>query len=128
MTAMPLRSVHSPYKQPVGQRLARGGLSVAYGMHDVAAVAPVAVSAAIQGTSVVVQLGGVGPGGLTVHQGAQGIEVLGGDNGEESRGATVGVTRQGRIQGWVVHVRVVPVGAKVNKLACSCEVSVCLDF
>lgn len=34
-------SIHSPFKQPVGRRLARGGLAVAYGMASAHAVDPV---------------------------------------------------------------------------------------
>jgi hypothetical protein len=34
-------SVHSPYKQPVGARLARGALAVAYGMSEYGKVDPV---------------------------------------------------------------------------------------
>ena len=35
-------SIHSPFKQPVGRRLARGALAVGYGMASAHAVDPVA--------------------------------------------------------------------------------------
>ena len=57
-------SVHSPFKQQVGDRLARGGLGVAYGMTDANKVDPVALSASASGTSVTVKLGGLGPAGV----------------------------------------------------------------
>ena len=57
-------SVHSPFKQQVGDRLARGGLGVAYGMTDANKVDPVALSASASGTSVTVKLGGLGPSGV----------------------------------------------------------------
>lgn len=74
-------SVHSPYKQEVGARLARGALSVAYGMASAAAVSPVAHSARLvagaAGQSVEVVVGGVGAAGLIVTSAVQGFEVLG---------------------------------------------------
>ena len=57
-------SVHSPFKQQVGDRLARGGLGVAYGMTDANKVDPVALSASTSGTAVTVKLGGLGPAGV----------------------------------------------------------------
>jgi len=71
-------SVHSPYKQPVGARLARGGLAVAYGMTDLNKVNPVATSASLQGGSVVVKLLGLGSKVLATPK-ALGFEVLGAD-------------------------------------------------
>jgi hypothetical protein len=74
-------SIHSPFKQVPGQRLARGGLALAYGMKDVHAVDPVATSAKAQasadGSNVVVTISGVGADGLEVGIGREGFEVLG---------------------------------------------------
>ena len=56
-------SVHSPYKQPVGARLARGGLAVKYGMKELHAVDPVATSAKLTGTTVVVTVAKLGTKG-----------------------------------------------------------------
>ena len=44
-------SVHSPYKQPVGARLARAGLAVAYGMDDLGHT-PGVTSAVLAGSQV----------------------------------------------------------------------------
>lgn len=70
-------SIHSPFKQPVGQRLARGGLAVAYGMKALHAVDPVARSVKVTAGTLVVSVGGLGSGGLTAKVGAEGFEVLG---------------------------------------------------
>ena len=70
-------SVHSPYKQPVGSRLARGGLAIGYGMTEYTENAnPVAQSATLSGTSVTVTVAGTGASGLTVTTGSKGFEVL----------------------------------------------------
>ena len=80
--------------RPVGQRLARGILSMVYQMHDLAKVDPVALSARVHvrgnrssnGTrsrSVVVTLGGLGDDNRLLqppNQGALGFEVLGGED------------------------------------------------
>eukprot|EP00937_MAST-01D_sp_MAST-1D-sp2_P002621 g2621.t1 len=72
-------SIHSPFKQPAGARLARGALALAYGQEQAHAVDPVATGAALlaDGKSLAVTVGGVGPLGLDVRAGAQGFEVLG---------------------------------------------------
>ena len=72
-------SVHSPFKQAAGQRLARGALAVAYVDRLAHAVDPVATGAALSadGASLVVSVGGVGDLGLDVKVGAEGFEVLG---------------------------------------------------
>ena len=57
-------SVHSPWKQQVGSRLARGALSVAYGMPEVAKVNPTATSAKLSGTAITVELTGLGANGV----------------------------------------------------------------
>lgn len=44
-------SVHSPYKQPVGARLARGGLAVAYGQNYPDYASNVALSASVDPAS-----------------------------------------------------------------------------
>jgi len=72
-------SVHSPYKQPVGQRMARGALAVAYGMTELAAVDPIATKAVLTAKEVVVTIGGLGKGGVQAKVGAVGFEVLGAD-------------------------------------------------
>jgi len=71
-------SVHSPYKQAPGQRLARGALALAYGMSDVHAVDPVATKAQLSadGHSIIVSIQGIGAGGLLA-QSSGGFEVLG---------------------------------------------------
>jgi hypothetical protein len=71
-------SVHSPWKQPAGSRLARGGLSVAYNM-DTAKVNPVALGAALSGGTITVKLGGLGAGGITLKANKLGFEALGAD-------------------------------------------------
>ena len=77
-------SVHSPYKQPVGARLARRGLAVAYGAtgqgyNDYAS--NVAVVAHVRApSSVVVTFKPLGANGkIAAKQGAFGFEVLGED-------------------------------------------------
>lgn len=74
-------SVHSPYKQPVGSRLARQGLAIAYGEQSLAKVDPFPMSARLEGdggaSSVIVTLGGLGPEGVRATSGALGFEVLG---------------------------------------------------
>lgn len=72
-------SVHSPYKQPVGQRLARGGLAVAYGISGAAKVNPVPVSATVSDGDVEVTLSGLGTDGIQAREGAVGFELLGKD-------------------------------------------------
>ena len=74
-------SIHSPYKQPVGLRLARGGLAVAYGMKAAHAVDPVVSSVSYRAGEVRVVLGGLGSGGLTAAVGSVGFEVLGNCSG-----------------------------------------------
>ena len=51
---------------------------MAYGM-DTVAVNPVAVSAALAGTTITVKLGGLGPGGVTLKENKLGFEALGTD-------------------------------------------------
>lgn len=68
-------SVHSPYKQPAGARLARGALATAYAIPQ---PDPVVVSAATAGDSVTVTLGGLA-GGTIETRTALGFEVLGAD-------------------------------------------------
>ena len=76
-------SVHSPFKQVAGQRLARGALGVAYGATAAGKVAhlvdPVATGAALSadGASLVVTVGGVPMTELVAKVGAEGFEVLG---------------------------------------------------
>jgi hypothetical protein len=73
-------SVHSPWKQQVGARLARGALSVAYGMPEVAKVNPTATSAKLSGTAITVELTGLGANGVMLHSGNKlGFEALGKD-------------------------------------------------
>jgi len=74
-------SIHSPYKQPVGRRLARGGLAVAYGQKKYHAVAPVVASVTLRGGAVEVAVGGLGRSKLVVSIGARGFEVLGNCSG-----------------------------------------------
>ena len=69
-------SVHSPYKQPAGARLARQALASAY---RVPQPSPAAVSALKTESSVVITLGNVGKGGTLVHKSLFGFEVLGSD-------------------------------------------------
>lgn len=78
-------SIHSPYKQPCGQRLARGGLSVAYGMDSVASVNPVPSSVRTSTTSsgattIIITLSGLGTRGVETRVGGVGLEVLDGDS------------------------------------------------
>ena len=70
-------SIHSPFKQPVGRRLARGGLDVAYGMKAVHAVDPTVKAATLTGGSVVITIQGLGTAGITAVVGSYGFEVLG---------------------------------------------------
>jgi hypothetical protein len=74
-------SIHSPFKQPCGRRLARGGLAVAYNMKELHTVNPVVDSVKLRGDSIVVTVGGLrkpeGLGVLTATTGAEGFEVLG---------------------------------------------------
>lgn len=53
-------SIHSPYKQPVGSRLARGGLRVIYNISSPTNPDPVVLSATRDGTTVTITLGGLG--------------------------------------------------------------------
>lgn len=72
-------AIHSPFKQPAGRRLARGGLAVAYGNAAAHAVDPVVSSATLSadGKSVTIAVGGLGSAGLVAVQGADAFEVLG---------------------------------------------------
>lgn len=72
-------SIHSPFKQPVGRRLARGALAVAYGMASANAVYPVVegVSLSADERTLVVKVGGLGSQGMEVAVGAAAFEVLG---------------------------------------------------
>jgi len=72
-------SIHSPFKQPVGRRLARGGLAVAYGMASAHAVDPVVAGLKLSAdnTSLEVSVGGLGSKGLVAVVGARAFEVLG---------------------------------------------------
>ena len=72
-------SVHSPYKQPVGARLARAALAAAYGQsqHRGPTVGGASIDAADPAT-VLIQIDGVGPGGLELRA-RVGFELLGAD-------------------------------------------------
>lgn len=79
-------SIHSPYKQPVGRRLARGGLDLAYGMKDVHSVDPfvksvstsTSTAASSSPASIVITVGGLGStGSIAAVVGSLGFEVLG---------------------------------------------------
>jgi sialate O-acetylesterase len=72
-------SVHSPFKQPVASRLARVCLAEAYGMSTYAEVYPWAASASTapgNESQLLIQVNGVGPGGLFFVPDAPGFEVL----------------------------------------------------
>jgi len=69
-------SIHSPFKQPVGRRLARGALDLAYGMAAVHSVNPRVESVALVNGSAVVAVAGLGSGGIKVDVGTYGFEVL----------------------------------------------------
>jgi len=74
-------SIHSPFKQPVGRRLARGALAVAYGRKELHAADPVATGAVLRAGAVEISVGGLGRGGLMAAIGARGFEVLGNCSG-----------------------------------------------
>ena len=71
-------SIHSPFKQTPGQRLARGAMSVAYGRKELSAVDPVVTGALIapDGGSINITIGRASSG-LNVSLGREGFEVLG---------------------------------------------------
>ena len=99
-------SVHSPWKQQVGARLARGALSVAYGMPEVAKVNPTATSAKLSGTAITVELTGLGANGVMLHSGNKlGFEALGKDGSWHSTPITSHATSS-------VTVGPAPAGAK----------------
>lgn len=72
-------SIHSPFKQPVGRRLARGGLAVAYEMASAHVVDPVVSSVMLSPDehSLTVNVAGLGSRGLVAVLGASAFEVLG---------------------------------------------------
>jgi hypothetical protein len=74
-------SIHSPFKQPAGRRLARGGLAVAYGMTSAHAVDPTVTRESLKmsadKSSLVVSVQGLGSKGLVAVVGADAFEVLG---------------------------------------------------
>ena len=82
-------SIHSPFKQPAGRRLARGGLAVAYGMADAHAVDPAVSSVELSAdkSSLVVSVGGLGREGLVAATGASAFEVLGHCDPQPAAGA-----------------------------------------
>ena len=86
-------SVHSPYKQPCGARLARGGLAVKYGMKELHAVDPIATSAKLTGTTAVVTVAKLGTKGVLANVGAVGFEVLGACPSFHLDGAEVGANQ-----------------------------------
>ena len=63
-------SIHSPFKQPVGRRLARGGLALAYNVTSAHAVDPVvdSVKLTVDKRTLVVNVGGLGSKGLGKHE------------------------------------------------------------
>lgn len=69
-------SVHSPWKQPVGQRLARGGLAVSYGQTGLNTVHPVPESIAVEGGQIVITFKNLGTNGIQAKVGANGFEIL----------------------------------------------------
>jgi len=85
-------SIHSPFKQPVGRRLARGGLAVAYGMASAHAVDPRVDSVELSPdkSSLVVNVGGLGSKGLVATIGADAFEVLGECQPQPVAGTCVG--------------------------------------
>ena len=99
-------SVHSPWKQQVGARLARGALSVAYGMTEAAKVSPTATTAKLSGKTITVQLTGLGPAGVILHDGNKlGFEALGTDGSWHSTPITSTTTSS-------VTIGPAPAGAK----------------
>ena len=83
-------SIHSPFKQPVGRRLARGGLAVAYGMQGLHEVHPYVQTATLSGGSVLIKIGGLSSDGITATVGSYGFEVLGSCQKEPAPGACDG--------------------------------------
>jgi hypothetical protein len=72
--------IHSPYKQPVGSRLARAALAAAYGVSEHVPVTATAAPPSAQGEIVVsVYTGTKGPASVDVRS-ELGFEVLGADN------------------------------------------------
>eukprot|EP00040_Diaphanoeca_grandis_P038616 m.256893 g.256893 ORF g.256893 m.256893 type:complete len:558 (-) comp34804_c0_seq1:142-1815(-) len=69
-------SVHSPFKQPAGDRLLRGALATAYGQPQ---PSPTAVSASASAGSVVITLQGLAGGAIDIRS-KFGFEILGGDS------------------------------------------------
>lgn len=75
-------SIHSPFKQPCGRRLARGALAMAYGMPELNAVNPVVESVTLSTDKIFVTVDGLGKPGtgmgtLTATIGVEAFEVLG---------------------------------------------------
>ena len=68
-------SVHSPYKQPAGSRLARAALATAYGMPS---TNPTVAEVQVEATDVVVKLAGLGSEGIELRS-KTGFELLGAD-------------------------------------------------
>lgn len=69
-------SVHSPWKQQVGARMARGALNIGYGVTEAAKVNPVPVSAKQSGSNVTVSLSGLGASGVILKENRLGFEVM----------------------------------------------------
>ena len=76
-------SIHSPFKQPCGRRLAQGGaICGLYGMPELNAVNPVVERVALSADKILITVGGLGKPGtgagtLTATIGAEAFEVLG---------------------------------------------------
>jgi len=90
----PGKHYHSPYKQPLGRRFARGALATAYNQPQYH-LTPTVRSVQLHGGGdhprrIVVTVGGVGPNGLRVTDGAVGFQVLGQCDGEENSTIKVG--------------------------------------
>ena len=72
-------SVHSPYKQPAGSRLARAGLATIYNLSRFGAVEPRLASVQVQATwrlAIAIKLRGLGATGIEAPRAAAGFELL----------------------------------------------------
>jgi sialate O-acetylesterase len=101
-------SVHSPYKQAAGDRLARGALATAYG---VAQPSPIVTSVNVSGNTAVITIGGVAGGATVMTRATLGFEALGTDNTWH----TVAITSSGGASGDEVVVGGLPAGAKAMR-------------
>jgi len=70
--------IHSQFKQAVGSRLARSGLSVAYKM-KLDTMGPMVAGISIKGNNIIVDISHLGTGVGVVIKNTTGFEVLGGD-------------------------------------------------